>query len=56
MTQTERRVRRTSINKIGVVTVVIPRKFAKDCDLEVPTDIVIEKTSEGLFIRKLEVQ
>ena len=55
MINTELVVRRTIKNKIGVVSLVIPRKFAIDLGISEPSNVVIKKTSEGLFIRKLEV-
>ena len=52
MTQ-EQVIRRTSKNKNGIITLVIPKRFTEDCDLTEPTDIVILKKHSGLFIRKL---
>jgi len=36
-------------------TLVIPKRFATECGLEEPTHVVIEKTPDGILIRKLEV-
>ena len=46
-------IRRISKNKHGVVTLVIPKRFTRECDLAEPTDIVIVKQHSGLFVRKL---
>ncbi len=47
-------VRRICKNKNGVITVVIPRQFARELDLENPTDVIIQRSSEFLLIKKLE--
>ena len=52
MTQ-EQVIRRTSKNKNGIVTLVIPKRFTKDCGLAEPTDVVIVKQHSGLYVRKL---
>jgi len=36
-------------------TLVIPRRFAKEYGLEKPTHVIIEKRSDGLLIKKLQV-
>ncbi len=46
-------IRRTSKNNLGTLTLVIPKKFAEDCDLAEPTNIVITVRDSGLFIKKL---
>jgi len=55
MIQSEQAIRRITINKLGVVSLVIPRKFARELGITQPSDVVIEKRPEGLLIRKLEV-
>jgi len=55
MTQSQQAIRRTSTNKLGVVSLVIPRRFAAELGLIQPCDIIIEKKAEALLIRKLEV-
>ncbi len=55
MTHQEKAIRRTSKNKLGVISLVIPRKFARDLGLAQPADIVVEKLADGILIRKLEV-
>lgn len=52
MTQ-EQVIRRTSKNKNGIVTLVIPKRFTEDYDLTEPTDIVITKQDSGFFVEKL---
>ncbi|MCV0431674.1 hypothetical protein [Nitrosopumilus sp.] len=52
--------RDTEISKIWVTgkssyTMVIPKKFALDLKLDSESYLVIEKTTEGLIIKKLEV-
>jgi len=55
MTHSEQAIRRTTTNKLGVVTLVIPKRFAAELGLSQPSDIIIEKKEEVLLIRKLEV-
>jgi len=55
MTHSQQAIRRTSTNKLGVVSMVIPRKFAAELGLTQPSDIIIEKREKALLIRKLEV-
>jgi len=55
MTHSQQAIRRTTTNKLGVVSLVIPRKFAAELGLAHPSDIIIEKREEVLLIRKLEV-
>lgn len=54
MTQTGRLVRRTTKNKIGVVTVVIPKRFATHLGLDEPTEITIKQQGNCIIIQKLE--
>lgn len=49
----EQVIRRTTKNKHGVITLVIPRKFTEEFGLTEPTDIVIVKQPSGLLVRKL---
>ena len=37
-------------------TLVIPKEFAKEYGLDQPSHVVIEKTTEGLLIKKLDLQ
>jgi len=46
-------IRRTTRNHRGLLTLVIPIKFAEGCDLAEPTDIIITQQDSGLFIKKL---
>lgn len=36
-------------------TLVIPKDFAKEYGLDVPTHVIVEGTSEGILIRKLPI-
>jgi hypothetical protein len=36
-------------------TLVIPKDFAKDFGLDKPSHVILEKKSDGILIRKLEV-
>lgn len=36
-------------------TLVIPKEFAKQYGLDRPSHVILERTSEGILIRKLEV-
>lgn len=54
MIQTGRLIRTTK-NKIGVVTVVIPKRFVEDLGLDEPTEITIEKQGNCIIIQKLEL-
>ena len=36
-------------------TLVIPKDFAKELGLDKPSHVIIEKTNEGLLIKKLEL-
>jgi len=36
-------------------TLVIPKEFAKEYDLDKPSHVIVQKTSEGLLIKKLNI-
>ncbi|MGH9978491.1 MAG: hypothetical protein ACRD8Z_22070 [Nitrososphaeraceae archaeon] len=36
-------------------TLVIPKNFAREYNLDKPTHVIVEKKKEGLLIRKLEI-
>jgi hypothetical protein len=36
-------------------TLVIPKDFAKDYGLDKPSHVILEKKSDGILIRKLQV-
>ena len=36
-------------------TLVIPKEFAKQYGLDKPSHVLLERTSEGILIKKLEV-
>lgn len=46
-------IRRTTKNRHGSVSLVIPTKFREECDLTEATDIVIEVQDSGLYVKKL---
>jgi antitoxin component of MazEF toxin-antitoxin module len=46
---------RTWITGNCSATLVIPREFAKEYGLDQPSHVIVEKKSDGLLIRKLEV-
>lgn len=46
---------RTWITGKSSCTLVIPKDFAKEFDLDNPSHVVIKKTDEGLLIRKLNL-
>ncbi len=46
-------IRRTTKNRRGTVTIIIPTKFREECDLTEATDIVIEVQDSGLYVKKL---
>ncbi len=48
-------IRRTVRNKAGVVTIVIPRKFASELELLTPSNVIIEKKFDTLLIKKLQL-
>jgi hypothetical protein len=35
------------------ITLIIPRSFAKDYDLDEPSHVLVEGTKDGILIRKL---
>jgi hypothetical protein len=36
-------------------TLVIPKEFAKEYGLDKPAHVIVEKTADGLLIRKLKI-
>ena len=36
-------------------TLVIPKEFAKEYGLDKPTHVIVQGTSEGILIRRLEI-
>jgi hypothetical protein len=36
-------------------TLIIPRSLAKECDMDEPGHVIVEKVENGILIRKLEV-
>jgi len=47
---------RTWITGRSSCTLVIPKEFAKEYGLDQPSHVVIEKTPEGILIKKLDMQ
>jgi len=46
-------IRRTTKNRRGTVSIIIPTKFRDECGLNEATDVIIEKKDSGLFVKKL---
>jgi len=46
---------RTWITGNCSATLVIPREFAKEYGLDQPSHVLVEKKTDGLLIRKLEI-
>jgi len=47
---------RTWITGKSSCTLVIPKEFAAEYGLDHPSHVVIEKTTEGLLIKKINMQ
>ena len=47
---------RTWLTGKSSCTLVIPKEFAKEYGLDVPSHVIIEKRTEGLLIKKLDLQ
>ena len=47
---------RTWITGKSSCTLVIPKEFATEYGLDIPSHVVIEKVAEGLLIKKLNMQ
>jgi hypothetical protein len=43
-------------NQYGTILLALPHEITKKYDLEKPTHVILEKQSNGFFIKKLEVQ
>jgi len=48
-------IRKISINKMGVISCVIPRDFAREYGFDKSIHILIERKTEGLLLKKLEI-
>jgi len=47
---------RTWLTGKSSCTLVIPKEFAKEYGLDIPSHVIIEKKTDGLFIKKLDLQ
>ena len=47
---------RTWLTGKSSCTLVIPKEFAKEYGLDIPSHVIIEKRTEGLLIKKLDLQ
>jgi len=47
---------RTWITGKSSCTLVIPKDFAKEYGLDIPSHIIIEKRDDGMLIKKLDLQ
>ena len=47
---------RTWLTGKSSCTLVIPKEFAKEYGLDNPSHVVIEKTLDGILIKKLDMQ
>jgi len=47
---------RTWLTGKSSCTLVIPKEFAKEYGLDSPSHVVIEKTLDGILIKKLDMQ
>jgi len=47
---------RTWLTGKSSCTLVIPKEFAKEYGLDQPSHVVIQKTPEGILIKKLDMQ
>ncbi len=47
---------RTWLTGKSSCTLVIPKEFAKEYALDQPSHVVIQKTPEGILIKKLDMQ
>jgi bifunctional DNA-binding transcriptional regulator/antitoxin component of YhaV-PrlF toxin-antitoxin module len=48
-------ITKTWISGQNSCTLVIPKSVAKEFGLDSPSHVIVEKTTEGILIRKLEV-
>jgi hypothetical protein len=48
-------ITKTWVSGQNSCTLVIPRSVAKEYGLDSPSHVIVEKTAEGILIRKLEI-
>jgi bifunctional DNA-binding transcriptional regulator/antitoxin component of YhaV-PrlF toxin-antitoxin module len=48
-------ITKTWISGQNSCTLVIPKAVAKEYGLESPSHVIVERTTEGILIRKLEI-
>jgi hypothetical protein len=51
----EKEIIRTWLAGHSSCTLVIPKEFAKQYGLDRPSHVIVEKKSDGILIRKLEI-
>ena len=51
-----KQITRTWLTGKSSCTLVIPKEFAKEYGLDQPSHVVIQKTPEGILIKKLDMQ
>ena len=55
-TSNAREITKTWISGQNSCTLVIPKSVAKECGLDSPSHVIVEKTQEGILIRKLKLE
>ena len=50
-----KRITNTYISGHNSCTLVIPKSIATECGLDSPSHVVVERTKDGILIRKLEI-
>jgi bifunctional DNA-binding transcriptional regulator/antitoxin component of YhaV-PrlF toxin-antitoxin module len=51
----EKEITKTWISGQNSCTMIIPRSVAKEYGLESPSHVIVERTPEGILIRKLDL-
>ncbi len=54
-TNVNKEITKTWISGQNSCTLIIPRSVAKEYGLDSPSHVIVEKTEEGILIRKLEL-
>jgi hypothetical protein len=53
--QKDKEITKTWISGANSATLIIPRSVAKEYGLDSPSHVIVERTPEGILIRKLSV-
>jgi antitoxin component of MazEF toxin-antitoxin module len=53
--RSEKEITKTWVSGANSATLVIPRSVAKEYGLDSPSHVIVERTPEGILIRKLEL-